>query len=122
MNFIALRIIPEAHLGVSVIAVYCGQFVGVTLSSVHAVLSQKILIAGISVEEESKPKHQYKLTGGDIFNRKCLGKVGQPGASNCSSYLLLEWRWVVRKLCCHKQFLIISPEKILHGFPHPDVF
>lgn len=58
MNFIALRIIPEAHLGISVVAVNCGQFVGVPLASVHAVLSQKILITGVSVEEQSKPKNQ----------------------------------------------------------------
>ena len=57
MNFIALRIIPEAHLGLAVIAVDCSQFVGVTLPSVHAVLSQNALVTGVSVEEQSKPKH-----------------------------------------------------------------
>ena len=62
MNFVALRIIPEAHLCFAVIAVYCGQLVGITFACVHAVLAQHILVAAVSVEEQAKPRIVLVIT------------------------------------------------------------
>ena len=122
MNFVALRIIPEAHLGFAVVAVYCRQFVRITFTSVHAVLSQNVLITGVFVEEQSKPKYHSKSTGLDIFNKKCLGKVCHKDTVTISlSYLLFKWRWVRKKLASLEEFFIISPEKIGHTFPHPNI-
>ena len=52
-------IIPEAHLGFAVIAVYLSSYIGTVSSfqaSVHIVLSQQTFITAVSVEEKSKPK------------------------------------------------------------------
>ena len=56
MNFVALRIIPEAQLCVAVEAVYLPRFARYQ-ASVHVVRSQQTLIAGVPVEEKSKPKY-----------------------------------------------------------------
>ena len=49
MDFIAIRVIPEVHLCLAIVAVYSGELVGVSLSSVHAVLAQIIFVTAVSV-------------------------------------------------------------------------
>ena len=51
MNFVALSIIPEAHLCLAVVAVNGGQSVGVALASVHGVLPQVLLLAAVLQEK-----------------------------------------------------------------------
>ena len=55
MNFIAVRVVPEVHLRLAIVAVDSGKLVGVSLSSVHTVLAQHILVTTVSVQEQSKP-------------------------------------------------------------------
>ena len=56
MNFVALRVVPEVHFSLAVVAVYGRELVRVALTSVHAVLAQHILVAAVSVEEQAKPR------------------------------------------------------------------
>ena len=55
MNFIAVRVVPEVHLRLAIVAVDGGELVGVSLSSVHTVLAQHFLVTTVSVQEQSKP-------------------------------------------------------------------
>ena len=62
MNFVALRVVPEVHFSLAVVAVYGGELVRVALTSVHAVLAQHILVAAVSVEEQAKPRIVLVIT------------------------------------------------------------
>ena len=62
MNFVALRVVPEVHFSLAVVAVYGRELVWVSLTSVHAVLAQHILVAAVSVEEQAKPRIVLVIT------------------------------------------------------------
>ena len=54
MNFVALGIIPEAHLCLAVVAVNGGELVRIPRPCVYAVLPQHAIITAVSVEEQPK--------------------------------------------------------------------